>query len=125
MDRSSSGVGVFLVASTLLFVVFFGLGPGSIPWMITGELFTQGPRPAAVAIATLINWSANLLVSFTFPTMEHELGQWAFVPFMVAIGVLGAVLYVYLPETKGKTVEEISDVLCAPSAWSGKYNRSK
>lgn len=64
-----SGVGIFLVVSTLSFVVFFALGPGSIPWMITSELFTQGPRPAAIAVATLVNWLANLLVGFTFPVM--------------------------------------------------------
>jgi hypothetical protein len=31
--------------------------------MITGEMFTQGPRPAATAVCVLVNWSANLLVS--------------------------------------------------------------
>ena len=35
-------IGPFLIASTLLFVVFFALGNGSIPWLITGEMFTQG-----------------------------------------------------------------------------------
>ena len=34
--------GVFAIVSTLIFVVFFAFGPGSIPWLITGELFTQG-----------------------------------------------------------------------------------
>ncbi len=38
----TNGVGVFAIISTLAFVVFFALGPGSIPWLITGELFTQG-----------------------------------------------------------------------------------
>ena len=32
----------FLITATLLFVVFFALGNGSIPWLITGEMFTQG-----------------------------------------------------------------------------------
>ena len=73
-EEEDSGVGIFLVVSTLSFVVFFALGPGSIPWMITSELFTQGPRPAAIAIATLVNWIANLLVGFTFPVMVSELG---------------------------------------------------
>ena len=35
-------IGGFLIAATLIFVVFFALGNGSIPWLITGELFTQG-----------------------------------------------------------------------------------
>jgi len=58
------------VVSVLSFVVFFAVGPGSIPWMITAELFSQGPRPAAMSIAVLINWTANFLVGIGFPTMK-------------------------------------------------------
>ncbi len=58
------------VVSTLFYVVFFAVGPGSIPWMITAELFSQGPRPAAMSVAVLINWCANFLVGIGFPTMQ-------------------------------------------------------
>ena len=34
-------IGEFMIAATLLFVLFFAVGPGSIPWMIAGEMFTQ------------------------------------------------------------------------------------
>lgn len=61
------------VASTLLFVVFFALGPGSIPWLITAELFSQGPRPTAMSIAVLINWLANFLVGIGFQPMQVNL----------------------------------------------------
>lgn len=60
------------VVSTLGFVVFFAVGPGSIPWMITAELFSQGPRPAAMSIAVLVNWLTNFLVGIGFPTMKVE-----------------------------------------------------
>ena len=58
------------VVSTLFYVVFFAVGPGSIPWMITAELFSQGPRPAAMSVAVLINWCANFIVGIGFPTMQ-------------------------------------------------------
>lgn len=64
-----SGMTVVSVISLLLFVVFFALGPGSIPWMITAELFAQGPRPAAMSIAVLVNWSTNFAVGLSFPLM--------------------------------------------------------
>ena len=41
LDVSKSGVGILLVVSTLAFVVFFGVGPGCIAWLIAGELFNQ------------------------------------------------------------------------------------
>lgn len=58
------------VVSTLGYVVFFAVGPGSIPWMITAELFSQGPRPAAMSIAVLVNWMSNFLVGIGFPTLN-------------------------------------------------------
>ncbi len=42
---------------------------GSIPWMITAELFSQGPRPAAMSIAVLVNWLTNFAVGLAFPLM--------------------------------------------------------
>ena len=41
-------------------------------------------------------------------------------PFLVIIALFLAILYVYLPETKGKTVEAISDTMSAPGAWTGR-----
>ena len=49
----------------------------------------------------------------------------AFVPFIVAIAVFLVVLYVYLPETKGRTVEDIAAEMAADGAWAGKFNRNR
>jgi MFS transporter, SP family, solute carrier family 2 (facilitated glucose transporter), member 1 len=51
---------------TILFVTFFGLGPGSIPWLITAELFSPAFRVPASSIAVLVNWSANFAVGLGF-----------------------------------------------------------
>lgn len=61
------------VVATLTFVLFFAVGPGSIPWMITAELFSQGPRPAAMSIAVLVNWLANFLVGLFFLPLKVDL----------------------------------------------------
>lgn len=37
--------------------------------MITAELFSQGPRPAAMSIAVLVNWFTNFVVGLVFPIM--------------------------------------------------------
>jgi len=58
----------------LLFLIkFLNVGlefSGPIPWFITAELFTQGPRPKACAIAATVNWFANFLVGVGFPTLQ-------------------------------------------------------
>nr|XP_022920425.1 glucose transporter type 1 isoform X6 [Onthophagus taurus] len=95
------------VVSTLSFVVFFAVGPGSIPWMITAELFSQGPRPAAMSIAVLVNWMANFLVGIGFPHMKNSLENYTFLPFSVLLAAFWIFTYKKVPETKNKTFEEI------------------
>jgi hypothetical protein len=48
------------------FVVMFATGPGSIPWFLVTELFAQGARPMATAIAVTTNWGANFIVGLGF-----------------------------------------------------------
>ena len=58
------------IAAIFCFVAFFEIGPGPIPWFIVAELFSQGPRPAAMAVAGFSNWSANFLVGMGFQYVE-------------------------------------------------------
>lgn len=110
--QSSSWPGGLVVGATLVFVVFFALGPGSIPWMIAGEMFTQGPRPAASALVVGVNWAANLLVSLLFPlVLIPELQELTFLPFALLIGGFFLFIFLYLPETKGQTVGETTALL--------------
>ncbi|XP_068142560.1 glucose transporter type 1-like isoform X8 [Drosophila tropicalis] len=95
------------VVATLGFVVFFAVGPGSIPWMITAELFSQGPRPSAMAIAVLVNWMANFVVGIGFPSMKTALENYTFLPFSVFLAIFWIFTYKKVPETKNKTFEEI------------------
>lgn len=103
-----NGMSYLSVASVLCFVVFFALGPGSIPWMITAELFSQGPRPAAISIATLVNWTANFIVGIVFPPMQKVFEDYTFLPFTCLLAAFWIFTYQKVPETKNKTFEEIA-----------------
>ena len=94
-------IGAFLIATTLIFVVFFALGNGSIPWLITGEMFTQSSRSAASSIVVFINWSANLTVGLVFPlVLIPLLDTFTFLPFAILLAFFSAFVYLFLPETK-------------------------
>lgn len=58
------------MSSIFLFVSFFEIGPGPIPWFIVAELFSQGPRPAAIALAGCCNWTCNFVIGMTFPYIQ-------------------------------------------------------
>ncbi|RWS03998.1 glucose transporter type 1-like protein, partial [Dinothrombium tinctorium] len=102
------GMAYVSVVSALGFVVFFAVGPGSIPWMITAELFSQGPRPAAVSIATLVNWSTGFVVGLGYPTMLRVFENYSFLPFTAFLAIFWTFTYHKVPETKNRTFEEIS-----------------
>lgn len=58
------------MSAIFLFVSFFEIGPGPIPWFIVAELFSQGPRPAAIALAGCCNWTSNFIIGMTFPYIQ-------------------------------------------------------
>jgi len=96
------------IAAVILFVVGFATGPGSIPWFFVTELFAQSGRPTATSIAVAVNWTANFLVGVGFGPLNLILGPWVFAVF---IGIqIFFIIYVWLavPETKGRTTEEIT-----------------
>ncbi|KAG2938573.1 hypothetical protein PC119_g10904 [Phytophthora cactorum] len=99
------------VGGVMCFVWFFEIGLGPIPWLIVAEMFPAKPRPTAMSIATMVNWSCSFLVGLTFPTMQRELGEYTFVPFCAALCLALAFTLKYVPETKGKTIQEIQDEL--------------
>ncbi|CAH0479962.1 unnamed protein product [Peronospora belbahrii] len=95
------------VGGVMCFVWFFEIGLGPIPWLIVAEMFPAKPRPTAMSIATMVNWSCSFLVGLTFPTMQYQLGEYTFVPFCISLCMALAFTLKYVPETKGKTIEEI------------------
>ncbi|XP_062283898.1 solute carrier family 2, facilitated glucose transporter member 1-like [Scomber scombrus] len=96
------------IVAIFSFVAFFEIGPGPIPWFIVAELFSQGPRPAAVAVAGFSNWSANFLVGIGFQYVEQLCGPYVFIIFTILL--LGFFIFTYfkVPETKGRTFDEIA-----------------
>uniref|UniRef100_A0A3B3Z0V9 Major facilitator superfamily (MFS) profile domain-containing protein n=1 Tax=Poecilia mexicana TaxID=48701 RepID=A0A3B3Z0V9_9TELE len=96
------------IVAIFSFVAFFEIGPGPIPWFIVAELFSQGPRPAAIAVAGFCNWSANFIVGMSFQYVEQLLGPYVFIIFTVLL--LGFFVFTYfkVPETKGRTFDEIA-----------------
>ncbi|KAJ6660963.1 hypothetical protein lerEdw1_016983, partial [Lerista edwardsae] len=94
--------------SIFAFVSFFEIGPGPIPWFIVAELFSQGPRPAAVAVAGFSNWATNFMIGMFFPYVAALCGPYVFLIFAGLLVLFILFIYYKVPETKGKTFEEIS-----------------
>lgn len=98
------------MSAIFLFVSFFEIGPGPIPWFIVAEIFSQGPRPAAIALAGCCNWTSNFIIGMTFPYIQEWLDAYVFILFAVLLIGFTAFIYFRVPETKGKSFEEIAAV---------------
>ncbi|XP_015114745.1 solute carrier family 2, facilitated glucose transporter member 1 isoform X2 [Diachasma alloeum] len=106
----STAAAYLSIIFVILFVVLFATGPGSIPWFLVSELFNQSARPAATSISIAINWSANFIVSIAFLPLQEALGPKVFIIFVVIQLFFTLFIWRKVPETKNKTIEEISSM---------------
>uniref|UniRef100_A0A8C0J8C2 Solute carrier family 2 member 9 n=1 Tax=Chelonoidis abingdonii TaxID=106734 RepID=A0A8C0J8C2_CHEAB len=92
----------------LAIIASFCIGPGGIPFILTGEFFQQSQKPAAFMIAGTVNWVSNFSVGLLFPFIQAGLQTFCFLVFAVVCLAGATYLFFVLPETKNKTINEIS-----------------
>uniref|UniRef100_A0A914YR74 Major facilitator superfamily (MFS) profile domain-containing protein n=1 Tax=Panagrolaimus superbus TaxID=310955 RepID=A0A914YR74_9BILA len=102
----------------ILFVVAFATGPGSIPWFFVSEIFPSGARGSAGSIACAVNWLANFLVGTFFLPVNNILGKNTFLVFATFLAFFIFFTWKFVPETKGKTIDEINEDLKKPNRSS-------
>jgi len=99
---------VFLLSFFLLFIASFAFSYGPVVWIIISEIFPTKIRGRAMSIAIFSLWFANVIVGQTFPWLLEHLGA-AGTFGIFAVLTIPALLFVWkmIPETKGKSLEEI------------------
>ncbi|XP_039607422.1 solute carrier family 2, facilitated glucose transporter member 9 isoform X2 [Polypterus senegalus] len=107
-QSAASWIPYLSIVCILAVIASFCIGPGGIPFILTGELFQQSERPAAFMISGMVSWLSNFTVGLIFPFIQEAFGAFCFL-FFAAICLAGAMfLFFVLPETKNKTFVEIS-----------------
>ncbi|WP_299671487.1 D-xylose transporter XylE [uncultured Polaribacter sp.] len=110
----SGATGYFALFCMMLYVASFAMSWGPVAWVLLAEIFPNKIRGRALAVAVAAQWISNYVVSLTFPMMNdnsyltglfnHGFAYWVY-------GVMSvlAMLFIlkYVPETKGKTLEEM------------------
>jgi sugar porter (SP) family MFS transporter len=105
----------WMLVLILLYIAAFSLSVGPVTWVILSEIFPTAVRGRALGLATLFLWMADYAVTQSFPIMDAK-GSWfvaqfnhAFPFYAYAVFCVVLVLLVWkaVPETKGKTLEEI------------------
>lgn len=108
-------VGFLSLLGVLIFIGSFALSMGPVVWVLLSEMFPNRIRSVAMSVAVAAQWFANYIVSQSFPiVMGSEVnnsstwnGSLPYFIFIVFILIIMFVTYKFIPETKGKTLEEI------------------
>ncbi|MCQ2227152.1 MAG: D-xylose transporter XylE [Bacteroidales bacterium] len=97
--------------SLMLYSASFMFSWGPICWVLIAEVFPNTIRGAAVAIAVAFQWIFNWIVSTSFVPMANSLGYWFAYGLYGVICILAAIfVWRLVPETKGKTLEQMTDL---------------
>ncbi|MGW7295650.1 sugar porter family MFS transporter [Streptomyces xiamenensis] len=89
------------------FVLFFALSWGVVVWVLLGEMFPGRVRAAALGVAASAQWVANFAVSQSFPSLSDWNLSGAYVIYTVFALLSIPFVWLCVPETKGKTLEEM------------------
>ncbi|GAB3218658.1 sugar porter family MFS transporter [Algoriphagus aestuariicola] len=104
--------GTPVVVLVLLNVMFYSISLAPLLWVVLSEIFPTKVRGAAISIGALAHWLGNFTLTYFFPAIKENLG-WAnnfwLYGMICALGFV--VIWRILPETKGKTLEQLEKEL--------------
>lgn len=105
-------IGWLPVSCLCVFIIMFSIGFGPVPWLMMGELFAADVKGVAGSIAGTTNWLLAFVVTKTFVNLKAALGNGETFWLFSGITVIGLVfVFFFVPETKGKSLNEIQDIL--------------
>jgi MFS family permease len=104
--------GIPIVVLTLSSVAIYSFTLAPVVWVILSEIFPNRIRGAAMSLSAVALWIGNFSLTFTFPAIKESLG-WSLNFWLYAVICIAGfvILYLKLPETKGKSLEQIEKEL--------------
>ncbi|KAG6897592.1 hypothetical protein C0992_013269 [Termitomyces sp. T32_za158] len=105
-----------MAAMLYIYVCFYSMGWGPIPWVYVSDIFPTRTRNYGLSVASASQWLWNFVVSKVTPDMISDLGYKIFLMFAtVNVGAMGLFSFL-IPETKGRSLEEMDVIFGAISA---------
>jgi MFS transporter, SP family, galactose:H+ symporter len=114
--HAPASAGILALIGLVIFIASFAFSLGPVVWTVINEVFPSHVRGRGVAIATAINWFAAWVVAQTFLTLVNAITtEGTFLLFAGFCVITFVYVRFFLPETKGKTLEEVQDMWADPA----------
>ncbi|HEX6454441.1 MAG TPA: sugar porter family MFS transporter [Trebonia sp.] len=99
---------VIIMVGLDFFIASFAVGVGGTGWTLQGEVFPTAVRGQAASIAATVDWLANFALIEVFPVWQNSISLAGVMVCFAALALAAAgFVYWFLPETKGRSVEDI------------------
>ncbi|KPM05562.1 Facilitated trehalose transporter Tret1-like protein, partial [Sarcoptes scabiei] len=122
-SNPSNDFGWVPLVSLVMFIIGFSIGYGPIPWLMVAELTPMDSRSTTSAIATTFNWTCAFIITKNFEFLKDSLTKHGTFFLFAAISFISIIFVIFmLPETKGKSAEQIQKFF--QSKRSSSYNVS-
>ena len=125
------------ITATMVFVASFSIGFGPLPWVMNSELFPREAKALGSSIGrcsnkaiknhifcagTMLNWTCAFLVVYFYPLAETALSKYYCYFFFALVCLIGAIfIVIFVPETKGKTEEDMKNYFLKQSKDSNTH----
>lgn len=104
----TSGFSALAITSVAVYIIAFSLGWGAIPWLLSAEMFPMMVRGKCMSVATFINWVFATIITAAYQKYADTVHSYgAFWTFSIILVISFFFVIFFLPETKGKTLQEI------------------
>ncbi|KAF8012514.1 hypothetical protein BT93_I0617 [Corymbia citriodora subsp. variegata] len=100
-------MGILSVVGLVAFVITFSLGMGSVPWLIMSEILPANIKGLSGSMATLANWTTTWLITLTANLLLDWSTGGTFTIYAAVAACSAVFVILFVPETKGRTLEEI------------------
>lgn len=125
IEDESTRIGM-IISGLYQFGMVYSPGEGPVPFTYSAEAYPLYIRPIGMSFASATTWAFNFILALTWPSMQAAMTPTGAFAFYAGFNIIGWTLVLFfLPETKGRTLEELDAVFDVPLSALMTYGRQQ